>query len=126
MNTQKLYLLSISIILGSLIFSGCTTTQVTESLDQMGIQTGDLQNPVTEEKKKEVENLLSLQDQLSEIVTEGDASRCQELSLEQFVVSCEVNILSAQAKTASDTGVCDKASTDDIKARCVATVELKK
>ena len=71
------------------------------------------------------EDLLKLQSSLTEIVTAGDVSKCTELTVEQYFVTCEINILSATAKSAADTQVCDKASNEYIKGRCVAQVKLK-
>lgn len=75
---------------------------------------------------EEVQKLLSLQDQLSQIVKAADVAKCQELSMEQYVKSCEVNILANKAASATDTAVCDAASSEEIKTQCQTLVAGKK
>jgi hypothetical protein len=86
-------------------------------------------SPETMESEQSItfseQDLLRFQDRLNEIVKSGDVSKCKELTVQQFFVTCEVDMLSAQAKSADDTQVCDKASKKEIKDRCVAQVKLK-
>jgi hypothetical protein len=69
--------------------------------------------------------LLEMQGKLSEIVLSGDVERCKELTLEQYLTSCEANILANRAQSPGDATVCDEASTENNKTRCINLVSNK-
>lgn len=69
-------------------------------------------------QKAEVDRLLALQDQLNKIVAEGKIDKCSEIKDTTYNESCQVYILVKQAKSKTDTAVCDKAATDKIKELC--------
>ncbi len=71
------------------------------------------------EPPAEIKELLKMQDQLSTIVKSGDISKCKDLGMTQYVMSCEINVMLSSAKSKDDTAVCDKASTKDIKDQCL-------
>jgi hypothetical protein len=79
-----------------------------------------------EPPSEEVQKLLSLQDQLSQIVRSGALSRCSELSMTQYQNSCQVNILANRAQSAEDTAVCDEAGNEELKKQCLTLVAGKK
>ena len=73
----------------------------------------------------DVKNLLANQDQLNLLVEKGDVAGCKGLTMAQFQVSCETNILANKAKSNQDLSVCDTASTAEIKTQCQGLVAKK-
>ncbi len=129
MTKQKNLFLLPSLLVISFLISGCAAgPEVQNNAENSGAEMIENQNndawSVEDRELTEQEtNLIAQQDLLNEITAGGDISRCSELEMEQFFVNCEVYILSARAENASDIAVCDEASNDNIKERCVAQVE---
>lgn len=118
-----------TLLVFSFLIAGCAAgPEVQDNEESNG--SGSLQDETTETQSVEARelteqetDLIAQQDLLNKIVADGDISGCSELEMEQFFVNCEVYILSARAENAGDTAVCDDASNDNIKDRCVAQVE---
>lgn len=115
--------ISVLAIVTLLALAGCQAAPVENTTDKQVNNTNgiDLTPP-----SEEVQKLLSLQDQLSQTVKTGDLTKCQDLEMEQYVKSCEINILANKATSATDTAACDSASSEEIKTQCLALVAAKK
>ena len=121
---KNLFLTGIVVAVTVLSLAGCQSNPADQKANagKDDSQNGIVLTPPSEE----VQKLLSLQDQLSQIVKTGDVSKCTDLSMEQYAKSCEVNILANKATTATDTAVCDTASSEDLKTQCLTLVAAKK
>ncbi len=123
----KFLLPSLLVIL--FLISGCASgPQAQNNAQNSGSEAVQNQNNDTQpmqarELTEQETGLIAQQDLLNEIVAGGEISRCSEFEMEQFFVNCEVYILFARAENNADTQVCDEASNDNIKERCVAQVE---
>lgn len=120
---KNILIISAVFSLALLAFSGCQQAPADNGQNGKVNAQGVLE---IEPPSEEVQKLLSLQDQLSQIVRTDDLSRCSELSMEQYQRSCQVNILANRAQSAEDTAVCDEAANEDLKKQCLSLVAGKK
>lgn len=65
------------------------------------------------------------QEEISNAVASGDASRCKELK-EEDVVGCEYNIYTAKAMNTKDDSLCKNISDSTLVNKCIESVELAK
>lgn len=106
-------------------------TVETSSEGTVSIQPADgaatSETPATDAVSDEdVKKLLADQDKLNALVAKGDVKGCAELDMIQFRNTCESNILANTAKSGTDTAVCAKASSGEVKTQCETLVAARK